>query len=233
MDIDKRNEEVWRLRKEGVPLTQIATRFRISRSRVQQICSRKQDRMDNFHKWPPLKRILPGRVQKVLIKTFGSEEILNFPEKLASLGPEVFYKWRNIGRKSVKQLIVALESLGFAVSQKAMMTNPGCQIFLKIGKAILRDYFDYYVENSLDDGEYIPIVRVIIEGIAKEMESGGMGQQGRNELIEKLKNFNRQIYQNRWIKQVEEAEDRLDKEKEYQEAKKTFDYVYKHGKHPR
>jgi hypothetical protein len=189
--------------------------------------------MDNFHKWPPLKRILPGRVQKVLIKTFGSEEILNFPEKLASLGPEVFYKWRNIGRKSVKQLIDALESLGFAVSQKAVMTNPGCQIFLKIGKAILRDYFDYYVENSLDDGEYIPIVRVIIEGIAKEMESGGMGQQGRNELIEKLKNFNRQIYQNRWIKQVEEAEGQLDKEKEYQEAKKTFDYIYKHGKHPR
>ena len=233
MDIDKRNEEVWRLRKEGVPLTQIATRFRISRSRVQQICRQKQDRVDNFQNWPPLKRILPGRVQNVLIKTFGSEEILNFPEKLASLGPEVFYKWRNIGRKSVKQLIVALESLGFAVSQNAVMTNPGCQIFLKIGKAILRDYFDYYVENSLDDGEYIPIVRVIIEGIAKEMESCGMGQQGRNELIEKLKNFNQQIYQNRWIKQVEEAEDRLDKEKEYQEANKTFDYVYKHGKHPR
>ena len=228
-----RDEEVWRLRKEGVPLIQIATRFRISRSRVQQICSRKKDRMDNFHKWPPLKRILPGRVQKVLIKTFGSAEILNFPEKLASLGPEIFYKWRNIGRKSVKQLIDALESLGFAVSQNAVMTNPGCQIFLKIGKAILRDYFDYYVENSMDDGEYIPIVRVIIEGIAKEMESGGMGQQGRNELIEKLKNFNRQIYQNRWIKQVEEAEGQLDKEKEYQEAKKTFDYVYKHGKHPR
>lgn len=233
MDIDKRNEEVWRLRKEGVPLTQIATRFRISRSRVQQICRQKQDRVDNFQNWPPLKRILPGRVQNVLIKTFGSEEILNFPEKLASMGPEVFYKWRNIGRKSVKQLIDALESLGFAVSQKAVMTNPGCQIFLKIGKAILLDYFDYYVENSMDDGEYIPIVRVIIEGIAKEMESCGMGQQGRNELIEKLKNFNRQIYQNRWIKQVEEAEGQLDKEKEFQEANKTFDYVYKHGKHPR
>jgi len=228
-----RDEEVWRLRKEGVPLIQIATRFHISRSRVLQICRQKQDRMDNFHKWPPLKRILPGRVQKVLIKTFGSEEILNFPEKLASLGPEIFYKWRNIGRKSVKQLIDALESLGFAVSQNAVMTNPGCQIFLKIGKAILRDYFDYYVKNCLDDTEYLATVRVIIEGIAKEMESGGMGQQGRNELIEKLKNFNRQIYQNRWIKQVEEAEGQLDKEKEYQEAKKTFDYVYKHGKHPR
>ena len=233
MDTNQRDEEVWRLRKEGVPLTQIATRFRISRSRVQQICRQKQDRVDNFQNWPPLKRILPGRVQNVLIKTFGSEEILNFPEKLASLGPEVFYKWRNIGRKSVKQLIVALESLGFAVSQNAVMTNPGCQIFLKIGKAILRDYFDYYVENSMDDGEYIPIVRVIIEGIAKEMESCGMGQQSRNELIEKLRTFNRQMFQNLWMKHVEEDEDRLDKEKEFQEAKKTFDCVYKHGKHPR
>ena len=228
-----RDEEVWRLRKEGVPLTQIATRFRISRSRVQQICRQKQDRVDNFQNWPPLKRILPGRVQNVLIKTFGSAEILNCPEKLASMGPEVFYKWRNIGRKSVKQLIDALESLGFAVSQKAMMMNPGCQIFLKIGKAILRDYFDYYVENSLDDTEYIPTVRVIIEGIAKEMESGGMGQQSCNELIDKLKDFNCQMYQNLWMKHVEEDEGQLDKEEEYQEAKKTFDYVYKHGDHPR
>lgn len=102
-----------------------------------------------------------------------------------------------------------------------------------MGKTILRDYFDYYVKKSLDDVEYIPIVRVIIEGIAKEMEYCGMGQLNCSDLVEKLKTFNRQMYQNLWMKHAEEDEDRLDREKEYQEAKRKFDYIYKHGKHPR
>ena len=42
MNTNQRDEEVWRLRKEGVPLPQIATRFRISRSQVREICRRKQ-----------------------------------------------------------------------------------------------------------------------------------------------------------------------------------------------
>jgi hypothetical protein len=46
------------------------------------------------------------------------------------MGSEIFYKWRNMGRKSVNQLMDALESLGFSVSQKEIMTDPKCRIFL-------------------------------------------------------------------------------------------------------
>jgi hypothetical protein len=130
MDIGQRDEEIWRLRREGVPLSQIAARFHISSTRAQQIYSQRQDRVDNFDKWPLLKRILSARVQNVLIKAFGSEEILDSPEKLVSMGSEIFYKWRNMGRKSVNQLMDALESLGFSVSQKEIMTDPKCRIFL-------------------------------------------------------------------------------------------------------
>jgi len=233
MDIDQRDEEIWRMRREGVPLSQIATRFELSSTRVQQIYNQRQKRLEDFHKWPPLKRMLPARVQNILTGVFGSEEIFCSPGKLASLGPEVFYKWRNMGRKGVKQLVDALESLGFCVSENVTMAHPQNLIFLKIGRAILREYFEYYVENSLDDAEYIPTVRVIIEGMAKGMESYGMGRPYSHELAEKLKGFNRQLCQNLWVKQAKGDESQANGEKESEEAKKIFDYIYKYGKDPR
>jgi len=213
MDMNQRDEEICRMRREGIPLSQIAKRFDISRTRAEQIFRQRQDKEENYARWPPLKRMLPARVQNILIKVFGSEEILNNPERLASMGPEVFGKWRNMGRKSIKQLMEALESLGFSVNQSERMSNPQCQVYFKIGKAILRDYFDYYVKNSLDDAEYSPIVRIIIEGIAKEMQSSGMGMLSCNELTEKLKAFNRQIYQNLRVRQVEEDRAQFNMEK--------------------
>ena len=49
------------------------------------------------------------------------------------------------------------------------------QVYLKIGRSILRNYFDYSIKNHTDDIEYIPTVRVIIEGIVKEVRSSGAG----------------------------------------------------------
>ncbi len=31
---------------------------------------------------------------------------------------------------------------------------------LNIGKAILHDYFDFYCEQTLDDAEYIPVIKI-------------------------------------------------------------------------
>ena len=115
--MDQRDEEIWRLRKEGVTYSQIAKQFDLSSDRVRQICFKKKARMENAGKWPPLKRELPARVRNALIKVFGSEEILEHPEKLASMGPDAFFKWRNMGRKSVNQLVEALESLGYSVNR--------------------------------------------------------------------------------------------------------------------
>lgn len=194
--------------------------------------------MENFDKWPPLKKALPVRVQNILIKAFGSEEIFKNPEKLASMEPEVFLKWRNMGRKSVNQLIEALKSLGYSDNGNMKIEDSRCEVYLKIGKSILRKYFDYYTKNSIDDAEYIPTVRLIIEGIIEEMRCSGMGKSNCDEIAEKLKVYNREMYQNIWIehaKEDEESEDEepLDLEKEYQLAKYTFDYIYEHGEHPR
>lgn len=52
----------------------------------------------------------------------------------------------------------------------------------------------------------------------------------------KLKAFNRSLYQDIWIEHAKEDHDPdegpLDLEKEYSLAKHTFDYIYKHKKHP-
>jgi alpha-ketoglutarate-dependent taurine dioxygenase len=77
---------------------------------------------------------------------------------------------------------------------------------------------------------------LIIEGIAKEMQASGIGEQNCNELTEKLKNSNRQMYQNLWMKHAKEDADAngepLDIEKELKTARYTFDCIYKHGDHP-
>jgi hypothetical protein len=99
MNIDQRDEQIWRLKIEGATFSQIAMRFHISPSRAQQIYSRRKEKMENYDKWPPLRKKLPVRIQNVLIKVFGDEEIFKNPEKLASMGAGVFRTWKNIGKK--------------------------------------------------------------------------------------------------------------------------------------
>ena len=237
MNMGQRNEEIWKLRREGVTYSRIAEQFDLSCDRVRQICSKKKARMENAHRWPPLKKVLSDRVKNVLIKVFGGEEIFEHPEKLASLGPKAFFKWRNMGKKNVNELMDSLESLGFNINRDMGMTGMKGQNYFKVGKTILHKYFDYYIKHTIDDTEYIPVVRLIIEGIAKEMKSSGMPEPGWKEVARKLKDFNLQMYQNIWIKHAKEDydpedEEHFDLEKESELAKYTFDYIYKHGKHP-
>lgn len=236
MNIDKRNEEIWKLRQEGATYFQVGKQFNISSKRVKQICTQRKERIENLAQWPPLRRELSVRVQNVLIKAFGSEEIFEHPEKLANMGPDAFLKWRNMGGKGVNQLVEALESLGYSVNREMRMTDMKSQSYLNVGKTILRKYFDYNAKNTVDDVEYIPVVRLIIEGIAEEMKSSGMLEPNCKEVAEKLKAFNRSLYQNIWVKHAKKDEDPeeepFDLEKEYALAKYTFDYIYKHRKHP-
>lgn len=232
MNMDQRDQQIWRLRKEGATFSQIADRFDISPGRAQQIYRPREDKIENDDKWPPLRKKLPVRIQNVLIKVFGNEEIFKNPDKLASMGADIFITWRNIGRKSINQLNDALESLGYSADHDKMV-EPRCQIYLKIGRSILRRYFDYSTKQTIDDSKYIPTVRVIIEGITEEMKSLGLGKPNCDELAKKLKTFNRQMYQNIWIKHAKEDEEQFDLEKESQLAQYYFDYIYEHGEHPR
>jgi len=164
MDMEQRNEAIWKMRCQGASYSQIARQFDLSSDRVRQIYRQRQASIENFGRWPPLKRELSARVTNVLVKTFGSEEILNHPEKLSSLGEEVFITWRNFGRKSLNELTGVLEKLGYSVNRNVRITDMKSMSYFEIGRTILRKYFDYSTKNSLDDMEYVPVVRLIIEG---------------------------------------------------------------------
>ena len=68
------------------------------------------------------------------------------------------------------------------------------------------------------------------------MQLRRMGEPNCNVLTEKLKSFNRQMYQNIWIEHAKEDEDGneepVDLKKECELAGYSFDYIYKHGEHP-
>ena len=104
-----------------------------------------------------------------------------------------------------------------------------------IGIAILKNFFNYYHEQRLDDAEYIPVVKIIINGIQESMLSSGIAEKDVESLKNRLMEFNRELYKELWLKYAKEDEDseNLDLDDESESAMYYFDYIYEHGEHPR
>ena len=106
------------------------------------------------------------------------------------------------------------------------------EIHRNIGKSILKDFYDFSSEKSLDDAEYIPVVRVIIKGIVKNMAAENFNKNEIQSIEKDLKEFNRAFYVNGWLKNTKEDEGDIDEEEETESARYYFDYIYEHGEHP-
>lgn len=105
--------------------------------------------------------------------------------------------------------------------------------YVKIGKSILHEYFVYNCKQSMDDVEYIPVIKIIIKGICKSMSLSNCDKKDIREVENKLKDFNRNLYTDLWLKNTKENEgDDLDVDEETESAKYYFDYVYKNEEHP-
>ena len=104
-----------------------------------------------------------------------------------------------------------------------------------IGIAILKNFFDYYREQTLDDEDYIPVVKVIINGMQESMLSSGIAEKDVESLKNRLIEFTRELYKERWLEHAREDEDseNLDLDGESESATFYFDYIYEHGEHPR
>ena len=111
MDKDKRENEIYELREQGLTYSHIASLFDISRSRAHQIFRIAKYKRDNLETLPPLKRKLSKRTQNALVKHFGSESILEEPQKIALLGSLQILRINNVGRKSLREISSALCSL--------------------------------------------------------------------------------------------------------------------------
>ena len=104
-----------------------------------------------------------------------------------------------------------------------------------IGISILKNFYDYYCEQELDDAEYIPVVKVIINGIQESMLSLDVAEEEIESLKNRLIEFNRELYKDLWIGHAKEDEDSedIDLDSESESASYYFDYIYEHGEHPR
>jgi hypothetical protein len=107
--------------------------------------------------------------------------------------------------------------------------------YISIGKAILSDFYRHYNKVGLDDAEYIPVIRVIIEGTAKAMAEAGVDKRDARAVEKTLKKFNLDFYLKGWLKNAKEelGKSEFDVEEETEAGTYYFDYIYKHGEHPR
>jgi hypothetical protein len=107
--------------------------------------------------------------------------------------------------------------------------------YISIGKAILSNLYRHYNKVGLDDAEYIPVIRVIIEGIAKAMAETGVDKKDVKAVEKALQRFNLDLYLKGWLKNAKEelGKSEFDLEEETEAGTYYFDYIYKHGEHPR
>ena len=79
------------------------------------------------------------------------------------------------------------------------------------------------------------MVKVIIDGIQESMLASNVPKKELESLKNRLIEFNRELYKDRWVKHAKEDEDPedIDLDSELDSAAYYFDYIYKHGEHPR
>jgi hypothetical protein len=109
------------------------------------------------------------------------------------------------------------------------------EAYITIGKAILSDFYRHYNKVGLDDAEYIPVVRVVIEGIAKAMAEAGVDKKDVKAVEKTIQRFNLDLYLKGWLRNAKEelGKSEFDMEEETDAGTYYFEYIYKHGEHPR
>lgn len=97
-----------------------------------------------------------------------------------------------------------------------------------IGKSIIRQLYKHFEKNSLDDLEYLPMVKATISGIADELINAGYTKSQVNVVGKALKEYCKVLYVQLWLNQAEEDGKDIGKVT----AEKTFDHEWKYGRHP-
>ena len=234
--IKKQNNEMSRrileMKRNGSTNRQIAETFNISKAQVWELIKQEELKHDEYT--PILKKMLPVHVRKVLTNEFQEETVYERPEMLASMGADYLLEKRGLGRKKLKIIVSCLQSLGYQVNMETGIDQSHWILpYWETARNILRKYFLYSEENSLDDAAYIPVVRLIIESTVEIIQKGGINAKQREDLKLRLIQFNRQMYENLWIKNAKEDEgDNFNHEDELERARYTFDYIFEYGRHP-
>jgi hypothetical protein len=113
IDLAERNERIFALRENGNALNEIGNLFHLSKERVRQIHLEIKEKKENFDLWPPLKKVFSRRIQNALESYFVGSDILGNPQKIVAAGRDGIERIKNIGKKSIREIALALYELGY------------------------------------------------------------------------------------------------------------------------
>ena len=111
--ISTRNEEIYKLQKDGYDYSHISNLFDLSQHRVRQIYDEVKYTKDDFPKLPPFEQALSPRSKNALMGYYKDRKIFTNPEIVANAGKENILSIKNIGRKNLKEITEALYKLGY------------------------------------------------------------------------------------------------------------------------
>jgi hypothetical protein len=98
-----------------------------------------------------------------------------------------------------------------------------------IGRSIIKKLHYHSGKVSLDDTEYIPVLKKVLDGIVEELSRSNFSKTNIGSIKKTLKHYAKDLYVKAWIKNKLE-EETVDEAGEM--GKEYFEYVYKYGKHP-
>ncbi len=110
---DKRNHEIYLMRKAGKTLEEIGEKYGLTRERIRQLYEAQRKKHEMINTWTAFRKMLSARSQKCLITHFGSEDIFSHPEEIASKSYTELLRIKNIGKKSIEEIIDTLRKLGY------------------------------------------------------------------------------------------------------------------------
>jgi hypothetical protein len=98
-----------------------------------------------------------------------------------------------------------------------------------IGKSIIKKLHYHAAKVALDDPEYIPVIKKILDGIVDELSNRNFSKTEAGSLKKSLKQYARDLYIKAYIKNKLENET---VEEAGEMGKEYFEYVYRYGRHP-
>ena len=126
MNIKERNIQICLERKKGRTYRDIAKQYGLSPESIRQIYFKKEQEQKEEKDF--VLGFLSIRTKNLLIKHFGSKDILNNPSLLANMSREDFFRIKNMGLILTRELVDALRKLGYLDnSEKKLTYCPHCK----------------------------------------------------------------------------------------------------------
>ena len=101
------------------------------------------------------------------------------------------------------------------------------------GKQIIGTLNEYNEQEKLDDTEYIPVVKRVIEALTIYLKENNATDKQSEELTNTLIEYTKGLYIALCQKHAIEDEEDITMEEVNQESDEYFNYVYEHETHPR